>query len=90
MIETDNHVTYHDIRAALVIGMSQIQLILHKHLGMKKLCSWWIAHNLTEAQKRDHVRTPLEDNGGARRLGAGAAAPAGARAPGRPERDAFA
>ncbi|GBP81089.1 Histone-lysine N-methyltransferase SETMAR [Eumeta japonica] len=53
MIETDRHVTNHEIRASLAIGMSQIQLILHKHLGMKNLCSQWIPHNLTEAQKKD-------------------------------------
>ncbi|GBP81997.1 hypothetical protein EVAR_62873_1 [Eumeta japonica] len=52
MIKTDRHVTYHDIRTSLGIGMSQIQSILHKYLGMKKLCSRWIPHNLTEARKR--------------------------------------
>ncbi|GBP66860.1 hypothetical protein EVAR_18031_1 [Eumeta japonica] len=39
MIETDRCVTYHEIQAFLSIGMSQIQSILHKHLGMKKLWS---------------------------------------------------
>ncbi|GBP51360.1 hypothetical protein EVAR_38754_1 [Eumeta japonica] len=37
-IETYRHVTY-EIRASLGMDMSQIQSILHKHLGMKKLCS---------------------------------------------------
>lgn len=55
MIETDRHVTYHEIRASLEIGMSQIQSILHKHLGVRKLCSRWIPHNLTEDQKTDRV-----------------------------------
>ncbi|GBP37957.1 hypothetical protein EVAR_84944_1 [Eumeta japonica] len=55
MIETDRHVIYHEIRASLGIGVSQAQSILHKHLGMKKLCSRWILHNFTEAQKTDSV-----------------------------------
>ncbi|GBP43560.1 Histone-lysine N-methyltransferase SETMAR [Eumeta japonica] len=57
MIETDRHVTYHGIRASLGIGMNQIQSILHKHLSMKKQCSWWIPYNLTEAQKRDRFNS---------------------------------
>ncbi|GBP57082.1 hypothetical protein EVAR_36749_1 [Eumeta japonica] len=36
MIERDKDVTYYEIRASLGIGMSQIQSILYKHLGMKK------------------------------------------------------
>ncbi|GBP21969.1 hypothetical protein EVAR_7186_1 [Eumeta japonica] len=55
MIETDRHVTYHEIRESLGMGMSEIQSILQKHLGMKNLCSRWIPHNLTEAQKTDRV-----------------------------------
>ncbi|GBP13351.1 hypothetical protein EVAR_8260_1 [Eumeta japonica] len=55
MIETDRHVTYHEIWEYLKIGMSQIQSILHKHLVIKKLCSGWILQNLTEAQKTDPV-----------------------------------
>ncbi|GBP70904.1 hypothetical protein EVAR_48869_1 [Eumeta japonica] len=51
MIGTDRHMTYHEIRAALDIGMNQIQSILHKYLDMKRLCSRWIPHSLTKAQK---------------------------------------
>ncbi|GBP29846.1 hypothetical protein EVAR_20175_1 [Eumeta japonica] len=54
MIGTDRHVTHHEIRS--ILGMSRIQTILHKHLGMKRLCSRWFPHNLTEAQKTDRVR----------------------------------
>ncbi|GBP55371.1 hypothetical protein EVAR_31891_1 [Eumeta japonica] len=39
----------------LGIDTSQIKLKLHKHLGMKKLCSRWIPHNLTEAQITDCI-----------------------------------
>ncbi|GBP97623.1 hypothetical protein EVAR_72626_1 [Eumeta japonica] len=55
MIETDMRVAYHEIRTSLIICMSQVQSILHKHLDMIKLCSRWIAHNLTDAQKTDRV-----------------------------------
>ncbi|GBP65178.1 Putative uncharacterized protein FLJ37770 [Eumeta japonica] len=55
MIETDRHVTGHETRLSLGIGMSRIQSILHKHLTMKKLCARWISHNLTDAQKTDRV-----------------------------------
>ncbi|GBP32700.1 Metal transporter CNNM2 [Eumeta japonica] len=53
MIKTDRHVTYYKIRVSLGIGMSQIQSILHKHSAKKKLCSRWIPHNFTEAQKKN-------------------------------------
>ncbi|GBP26622.1 hypothetical protein EVAR_18259_1 [Eumeta japonica] len=55
MNETGRYVTYGEIRASLGIDWSQIQSILQKHLGMKKLCSRWIPHNLTEAQKTDPI-----------------------------------
>ncbi|GBP09259.1 hypothetical protein EVAR_71152_1 [Eumeta japonica] len=54
MIETDKHLTYHEIRTSLGKTMSQIQSILHKHLGMMSmigLYSQWNLLNLTEAQK---------------------------------------
>ncbi|GBP49077.1 hypothetical protein EVAR_81638_1 [Eumeta japonica] len=55
VIETDRHVTYHEIRASLGMDTSQIHAILHKHLGTKKLHSRWIPHNSTEAQKTGRV-----------------------------------
>ncbi|GBP59585.1 hypothetical protein EVAR_44800_1 [Eumeta japonica] len=47
MIKTERHVTYYELRAPSGIGMSKIRSILYKHLGVKKLCSHWIPHNLT-------------------------------------------
>ncbi|GBP28425.1 Putative uncharacterized protein FLJ37770 [Eumeta japonica] len=55
MIKTNRHVTYDKVQALLGIGISQRQSILHKHLAMKKLCPWWIPHNLTETQKTGRV-----------------------------------
>ncbi|GBP43634.1 hypothetical protein EVAR_32200_1 [Eumeta japonica] len=54
MIGTNKHVTHYEIWASLGVGMSQIQ-ILHKHLGMIKLCSRWFPDDLTEVQKTDRV-----------------------------------
>ncbi|KAL0869896.1 hypothetical protein ABMA27_006096 [Loxostege sticticalis] len=48
LIEEDRNVTYHEIQATLDIGMSQIQIILHEQLGVKKLFSRWIPHSLCE------------------------------------------
>lgn len=59
MIMADRHTTYHEIRASLGIGMSQIKTILHKHLTVRKLCSRWIPHNLTEVQKKARVTWSL-------------------------------
>ncbi|GBP86766.1 hypothetical protein EVAR_66674_1 [Eumeta japonica] len=53
MLETDRHETYHETRAFLGISL-RIQSMLHKHLGMKKLCSRWIPHSFTEAQNQPH------------------------------------
>ncbi|TLO45018.1 transposase [Acinetobacter baumannii] len=55
LIEEDRHVTYREIQATLDIGMSQIQIILHEQLGVKKLFSRWIPHSLCEEQKAARV-----------------------------------
>lgn len=56
MIEDDRSVTYAEIGSSLGIGVSQVQKILHEHLGVRKLCSRWIPHNLTNIQKEERVR----------------------------------
>ncbi|GBP18619.1 hypothetical protein EVAR_14389_1 [Eumeta japonica] len=53
MVETDKRVTYQQIRT--IIGMSQVHKVLHKHIAVRKLCTWWIPHSLTEAQKPRRV-----------------------------------
>lgn len=55
MIEEDRHVTYREIEATLGISKTAIQSILQEHLAVKKICSRWIPHNLTEAQKEARV-----------------------------------
>ena len=56
MIERDRHITYREIQASLGIDMKAIYTILHDHLSVRKLCSRWIPHNLTEAQKQARVK----------------------------------
>ncbi|KYN34026.1 hypothetical protein ALC56_11649, partial [Trachymyrmex septentrionalis] len=43
-------------KASLGIDMKVIHTILHDHLSVRKLCSRWIPHNLTEAQKQARVK----------------------------------
>ncbi|GBP42078.1 Myocyte-specific enhancer factor 2 [Eumeta japonica] len=55
VVETDKRVTYQQIRTSLGISMSQVHKMLHEHLVVRKLCTRWTPHNLTEAQKLSHV-----------------------------------
>ena len=50
IIERDRHITYREIQVSLGIAMKAIHTILHDHLSVRKLCSSWIPHNLTEVQ----------------------------------------
>ena len=58
MIERDWH--NREIQASLGIDMKAIHTILHDHLSVRKLCSRWIPHNLTEAQKQARVKWSKE------------------------------
>lgn len=55
LIMQDRHVTYREIEACLGISSTRIHSILHEHLAVKKICSRWIPHNLTIAQKKARV-----------------------------------
>lgn len=56
LVMEDRHVTYREIAASLGISMTSIHSILHEHLAVKKVCSRWIPHNLTIAQKEARVK----------------------------------
>ena len=43
--------TYREIETTLGISGTSIYSILHEHLTVKKICSRWIPHNLSIAQK---------------------------------------
>ena len=51
LITEDRHVTYREIQESLGIGMSQIQIILQQELGVQKLFSRWIPHQLFDERK---------------------------------------
>ena len=51
LIMQDRNVTYREIEASLGISSTSIPPILHEQLAVKKICSRWIPHNLTIAQK---------------------------------------
>ena len=55
LIMQDRHVTHRDIEASLGISSTSVHSILHGHLAVKKVCSRWIPHNLTVAQKKARV-----------------------------------
>lgn len=55
LIKQDRHVTYLEIQACLNISSTSVHSILHDHLAVRKVCSRWIPHNLTIAQKKARV-----------------------------------
>ena len=52
VILQDRHVTYREIETTLGISKTSIHSILHEHLTVKKICSRWIPHNFSNAQKK--------------------------------------
>lgn len=53
----DPGATYVQIQAALGIGVSAVQKILHDHLGVKRrVCTRWISHELMIGNRRDPSR----------------------------------
>lgn len=60
LITDDARITTRDIGHILGIGMSTVNTILHKHLGVHKRCARWVPHKLTEDQKGGRVRWCLE------------------------------
>ena len=53
----DRHVkTYREIEATLGIGGTGKHSILHENLTVKKICSRWMPHNLSIAQKNQSIR----------------------------------
>ena len=56
LILQDRHVTYREIETTLGISGTSIHSIMHEHLTVKKICSRWILHNLSIAQKNQSIR----------------------------------
>ena len=56
LISQDHHVTYREIETTLGISGTSMHLIFHAHLTVKKICSRWIPHRLSIAQKNQSIR----------------------------------
>ena len=52
LILQDRHVTYREIETTLGISGTSIHSILCEHLTVKNICSYWIPHNFSIAQKK--------------------------------------
>ena len=52
--------TIRDISASSGISVFSVQTIIHEKLGMKKICSRWVPHKLTDEQKAQRVASAKE------------------------------
>ena len=52
LILQNRHVTYREIETTLGISGTSIHSMLHEDFTVKKICSHWIPHNLSIAQKK--------------------------------------
>ena len=53
----DRHVSICELSEVCDVPKTTVHRIIHDHLGMEKLCSRWIPHLLTDAQKVQRVNT---------------------------------
>jgi len=52
LLQEDHCTIYREIKGLLGIDMTQIKTILYNYLGVRKLCTRWITHNLMETLKK--------------------------------------
>lgn len=56
IVEDDPHVTYEQIKHVLGVGSTAVTKILREKLGLKKVCSRWVPHSLSDEQKGARVK----------------------------------
>ena len=56
LIREDKRITCKDLQHIPGIGMSALNEILHRYLGVHKRCARWVPHQLTEEQKVGRVQ----------------------------------
>ena len=56
MLKEDRRITYKQIEESLKINAPALHTILHTHLGVKKVCTLWVPHSLTDAQRECRVK----------------------------------
>ncbi|KAI6658928.1 Histone-lysine N-methyltransferase SETMAR-like [Oopsacas minuta] len=54
-VTKDPHVTYAQLEQETKLSSGSINVILHKELGLRKLCARWIPHSLSSDQKKCRV-----------------------------------
>ncbi|KAI6647433.1 hypothetical protein LOD99_12429 [Oopsacas minuta] len=54
-VTKDPHVTYAQLEHETKLSSGSINVILHKELGLRKLCARWIPHSLSSDQKKCRV-----------------------------------
>jgi histone-lysine N-methyltransferase SETMAR len=57
VVDDDPHCSIEDISVEVGISFGSVQSILHEDLGLRKLCSRWIPHLLSTAQKQQRLET---------------------------------
>lgn len=55
-IREDRRITYRQLEELLNIPISSLHNIVKKHLNVKKLCTLWVPHTLSEHQKQQRVQ----------------------------------
>ena len=56
MCDSDQHIKVEQLAGTLDLSTGSVHTILPKHLGMSKVCSRWVPHFLTKAQKENRLR----------------------------------
>ena len=56
LIEEDARYTMQEIEELSSIHLSSVLKILHEQLGLRKICTRWVPHLLTDEQKQSRVR----------------------------------
>ncbi|CAH2106453.1 unnamed protein product [Euphydryas editha] len=60
MVREDPRITYSDIEKIIGFSSRSVNIILHQHLGMRKLCCRWIQRLLSDTEKQVCVDWCLE------------------------------
>ena len=73
MVREDPRITYWDIEKILGVSSGSVNIILHQHLGVRKLCCRWIPLLLSDTEKKARVDWCCEmrlrfENGMSRRV----------------------
>ena len=55
LIKKDQKMVYAEIQDIMKISVGSLTRILHNSLGVRKRCTCWVPHNLTEEQKQGRV-----------------------------------